>query len=489
MAWLAFDIGSTGTKAALIDAQGHTLRSAYRAYETFAAEGGIVEQQVADWWQAVIESAHELNATEAEAIVLTGQMQDLILVNTQGDAIRPVILYSDTRSYQEADAINAQLGVDWLCQLTGNQQGAGGLLAKLVWLSRHEPYALSGSAHVLLGAADYMALKLTGAAATDSTTASTTGLLQMSTRQWFDPDVFQALGLAEVRRLLPQVVAGGTQIGVLSTEIATLLGLKAGIPVHLGPGDAGATTLGVGSGEAGQVYAYIGTSGWVAFTSAQRISQDTGVFTLAHPQPDQYIYIAPLLTAGGNLDWMRELFGAGNPAELISEALACPPTHLLYLPYLNGERSPFSDPFARGAFIGLSAQHTRADLCRAVLEGVLYAYRHALDALISEPITGLALTGGGTQSPEWCQLFADIVNLPVAVADDAAHVGVRGAVLAAQVWSGQHATYAIPSFFPAHQFLQPNSQHQAHYERQYPLFRAAYLALKPIFEGLALPPT
>lgn len=482
--WLAFDIGTTGTKAALIGPDGRTLRSAYRPHHTLSAEGGVVEQLAEHWWEAVIDAAQELNATEADAIALTGQMQDLILIDAQGEPTHPVILYSDTRARDEATEINARIGAERLWQLTGNEQGASSLLAKLLWLSHHEPEALAHSAHLLVGAADFVALKLTGTPVTDTTTASTTGLLDINSRAWLGRDLFSALGLERVVQQLPVVRPGGSFVGTLRPDRAAQLGLRESIPVYHGPGDAGATTLGVGSGEPGSVYAYLGTSGWVAFTSNRQADPETGVFTLAHPHPARYITVAPLLTAGGNLDWVRDLFGVDDPASLIDEALSREPTSLIYLPYLNGERSPFSDPLARAAFIGLNARHSRADLCRAVLEGVIYAYRHALETLIEAPIARLTLTGGGTRSGGWCQLFADITGIPVAIAEDAEHVGVRGAVLAAQVASAQYTDYAPPGFFPVMASLQPGMTHREHYERQYALFRAAYPALKLIFAGM-----
>lgn len=482
--WLAFDIGTTGAKAALIDQRGLVVRSAYRDYATHAAEGSVVEQNAADWWRAVVETTHELiggDGESIEAIALTGQMQDVVLIDVNGEAVRPVILYSDARAQAEADEVISTFGADYLRELTGNDQGASGLLAKLLWLLYHEPESLTRSVSLLTGGADFVAYRLTGKAISDTTTASTTGLLDISTRKWLGADIFETLGLKHITLRLPEVQPGGAQAGTLSHDAAQSLGLRAGIPVYHGPGDAGATTIGVGSGEPGQVYAYVGTSGWVAFTSGARIAAETGVFTLAHPHPNKYIYVAPLLTAGGNLDWARELFGIAEYSEMIDGALAQPPTKLLYLPYLNGERSPFSDPFARGAFIGLNARHTRADLCRAVLEGVVYAYRHARDALISGPTAAIAITGGGSQSRAWCQLFADITHTPIHIAGDASNVGVRGAALAAQVAAGVYPDYAPPGYFPIADTLQPDSTHRAHYDQQYGLFRAAYPALKGIF--------
>jgi xylulokinase len=483
--WLAFDIGTTRTKAALIAENGQIIRSAYHDYPTHTAENGVVEQNAADWWQAVIETSHALvtgdDLGKIEAVALTGQMQNLILIDAEGSPIRPVILYSDMRARAEADEITRRIGVDRLRTLTGNDQGADSLLAKLLWLKRHEPSTLESGQHLLLGAADFIAFKMTGSTITDTTTASTTGLMQMNTRTAHNQSLLDEVGIGAASKLLPTITAGGSKAGELSESAATALGLKSGLPVHHGPGDAGATTIGAGSGEPGWVYAYLGTSGWIAFTSAYRALPDHGAFTLAHPQPTAYIQVAPLLTAGGNLEWARGIFGGGEYDTIIDQACARPPSNLIYLPYLNGERSPFRDPLARGTFVGIDPRTERDDFYRAILEGVIYAYRHALDALLASPPSALILTGGGTQSESWCQLFADILNLPVSIAEDAENVGVRGAVLAARVACGELSSYKPQDFFPMKATLQPNNRHRALFDHQYNLFRELYPALRPIF--------
>ncbi len=484
--WLAFDIGTTGTKAALVSGEGVVLRSASYSYPTHTGTGGVVEQDAADWWAAVLRACHELDAgDEAEAIALTGQMQDTILLRADGETARPVILYSDTRARAEAAHILEVVGAERLRELTGNDQDAGSVLAKLAWLRTYEPASMAESTWLLLGATDYIAFRMTGIAATDTTTASTTGLMNLESREVLDKAVLDEVGIGDSLRLLPPFLPGGTRVAELTQDAATALGLRPGLPVHSGPGDAGATTLGVGSGEIGAAYAYLGTSGWIAFTTAHRALPGRGVITLAHPDPALYIQVAPLLTAGGNLEWVRNLFDTDDYDSLISRALATPPPKPVYLPYLRGERSPFSDPLARGAFVGLDMGCSKCDLYRAVLEGVVFAYRHALDALVLDSTKSLVLTGGGARSRQWSQLFADILGVPVVVSPDGGNVGVRGAVLAAQVVNGEQPSYAPEGLVPSDVALKPDTRHSSHYNRQYALFRDLYPALKDVFSRMA----
>jgi xylulokinase len=486
--WLALDIGTTSAKAALIDGDGYVRYSAHSDYPTYTAEGGLVEQNAADWWKAVVAVCRQLGESGAlgrvEAIALTGQMQDVILIDQQGNPVHPVMLYSDTRARAEGEEIKRRIGAERLRDLNGNDQDADGLLAKLRWLAHHRPDVMQLARHLLIGAADFIAYQMTGEPIADTTTASVTGLMHLENRAFHDRVLFSEVDLADYMHLLPELVAGGSLIGTLADGAARTLGLTTGLPVHLGPGDAGATTIGAGSGETGRAYAYVGTSGWIAFTARERASSNYGAFTIAHPIPGYYIQVAPLLTAGGNLDWIAELFGWMAYNALINEALASPPSGLLYLPYLAGERSPIRDLMARGAFVGLTKHMGQADLCRAVLEGVVYAYRHALEVLRVPTGDSITLTGGGTRSETWCQLFADVLRLPVVVAEDAEFVAARGAVLAAQVSAGTHQAYDPQGYFHAANTVQPGHAHEEHFNRQYRLFRDLYPALRPIFSQM-----
>ncbi|MFN8531620.1 MAG: FGGY family carbohydrate kinase [Anaerolineae bacterium] len=485
--WLIFDVGTSGTKAALVTPDGDLLRTATHDYPTFSADGGVNEQNADDWREAVIALSRTFSEERSRiaAIVVTGQMQDAILIEEHGDTTERVILYSDTRAGAEAAEIEQKLGAERLTALTGNEQGADSLRAKLLWLSRHRPEALRRARKIVFGAADFVTFHLTGNAVTDTTTASTTGLFHLGERRWLEQSIFDEMGIGVCRSLMPMLVTGGAHVGPLTERAANALGLKVGLPVYHATGDAGAATIGAGSGEIGRAYGYLGTSGWVAFTSDAPGSPMNGVFTLAHPRPDRFIQIAPLLTAAGNLDWVRGLFPDDPIDALVSAACARPPSPVIYLPYLNGERTPFRDPLARAAFIGINGSTDRLDLVRAVLEGVAFGYRHALEALMPTAPESLILTGGGTRSAAWCQLFADVLNKRILLGSGAEHVGVRGAQITVQVASGKLGDYAPPGFPLIDQTLVPDAAQVARYETKYGVYRAAYPAMKGLFAGLA----
>ena len=481
---LVFDIGSSGAKAAII-ADGEILRSASAEYATRYGAAGSVEQDAGDWWDAVVRACRDLQApADLSGIVLTGQMQDLILLDKDGAPVRPVMLYSDTRAVAQIERIHELVNPADLVAFTGNVQSAGSLLAKLRWLREHEAGSLASAARLVFGAADYIGACMTGNVATDATTASTTGLWNLADRALLSDELLERLELDWLRPMLPNVVPGGARIGELSERAAAALQLPAATPVFLGPGDAGAATIGAGCGEPGRAYAYVGTSGWVGFSALEIGEAAAGVLTLAHPKPGHYIQVVPMMTSAGNLDWLQSIFSERSHQQIIQEALERQPGNLLFLPYLHGERAPFDDPFARGAYIGIAASTTKADLWRALLEGLVFAYRHTLSALSPQPPEKLALIGGGARDTALNQLFADIIGLPVHLPPNAENAGLHGALRATDVAVGFSDDYAIDPA-PQTQILRPDRRHHELYQRKYRHFLAAYQALKPLFRQLA----
>lgn len=488
---VAIDIGTTGAKAALVARDGQVLASSYSGYPTHTAVGNCVEQIPGDWWDATCQALARLWATVGNersaiaAIALSGQMQDMILLGAEG-VLGAAILYSDSRAQVEAQALTAQIGVAELFGITGNEQGAASLLAKWRWLQAHEPARLAACRTILLGAHNYIGWRLSGATSCDYTTASTTGLLDLAANDWATA-LLARLDLSADK--LPALLSADTRIGVVTESAASVTGLPAGLSVYTGAGDLAATTVGVGAGEPGRLYCYLGTSGWIA-TSLRHITPKPqgGVFTLRHPDPARFIQVAPMLTAGGNLDWVRaHLIDTNDYGQINALAAAAPVgSHgVLYLPYLAGERSPFSDPNARACYIGISGRTERSDLVRAVMEGIGFAYRSLLEAL-TEEATALYLVGGGARSTVWMQILADIFGCPVHVVAEPANATARGAAIIVGRALGWYKSFVPqPAFFPIQQSFHPNVAAHSTYQSLYPIFTHLYPQLRTTFAVLA----
>ena len=492
---LAIDIGTTGAKAALVTRDGALLASALATYPTHTAAGNVVEQTPQDWWDAVCAALRDIWANApadvtVAAVILSGQMQDTIPLG-DADAVGPAILYSDSRAQAEAVVIEQLVGVAELTAITGNAQGAASVLAKWRWLATHAPVQLVATRTILLGSHDYVTWRLCGVRSADPTTAATTGLLDWRTRTWATSLLDQ---LELDTALLPALHAAGTPIGAVSTAAAPATGLRAGTPVLQGVGDLGATTVGVGAAEPGALYAYLGTSGWIAASQdAVTPMPARGVFTICHPQPGRYIQVAPVLTAGGNLEWLRRALAtveSDPPAYTRLNTLAAQAQPgsggVLYLPYLNGERSPFSDPLARAGFLGISGATTQADLVRAVMEGTAFAYRALREALRVTQHGPLVLAGGGAQSPVWAQILADVLGNPVQVAAAPGDAPARGAALIAGRALGWYASLTPgEDFSPAQARYTPLEPNVRRYDRLYAVFDGLYPALQASFAALA----
>ena len=492
---LVMDVGTSAVKAACVDAEGAIVASVERALPAPTGEEGRSEQDAHAWWSEASQAAADVTSTvrsmaaDVERIVLTGQMQTLTLVDEHAVPIRATVSYADVRAQDEARYVLDVVGRDALRSWTGNDTDASSLLAKAVWLLRHEPEVVRRAHGAHLGAADHLAARLLGRATTacDTTTASTTGLLDLTTRGALPAAAFAAVGLTHFAGLLPRFVPGGTEVGQVAEAAASAWGVRAGTPVHVAPGDAGATTIGAGAGRPGVASIYLGTSGWLAFTSTVRGRPEQGVFTLAHPSPDLWFQVAPLLTASGNLAWFRDAVRPGTSFDdLIDVALARPATSLVYLPYLAGERSPFRDPHVRASFVGLTAHTTVDDMARAVLEGVAFAYRHAAEALgAGDAPVGEAwvVSGGGARSRAWMQTFADVLARPIRILDDATWVGVRGAwraAAAAREADGTGAAVERYATSTTGEVLHPRGGDRD-LERRYQMFRQATASIRDVF--------
>jgi len=453
MKLLGIDVGTGGSRALVIDEAGRVVASATVEHAPFASpQTGWAEQDPRDWWRATSEAVravllkNEVSAEEIGCIGLTGQMHGAVLLDERDEPLRPAIIWCDLRTAAQCRALTERLGAEQLIQLVMNPALEGFTLPKLLWVREAEPEFWSRVRTVLLPK-DYVRLRLTGERATDVADASGTLLFDVRRRKWSK----EMLDHVELdKNLLAQVYESPEIAGRVSAEGAAATGLHAGTPVVAGAGDQAAGAVGMGIVEVGAVSATIGTSGVVFAATARPALDPLGrVHTFCHAVPGRWHVRGVTQAAGLSLGWFRDRFGAGTDdgsdsyERLIAEAATAPAgaDGVLWAPYLMGERTPHLDPNARAALVGLTANHTRAHVIRAILEGVAFSLRDTL-TIFSEmnvPIETIRLGGGGARSALWRQIQADVYGRSVEIVE-AEEGAAYGAALLAGVGGGVWAT-------------------------------------------------
>ena len=469
---LGLDVGTSSVKGIAIDGDGTVLAVAERGYPLSTPRPGWSEQDPEDWWRGAAEVLDELDAANAAGIGLSGQMHGLVALDAGGRPLRPAILWNDGRTQAQCEEIERRIGFERLVQLTGNRALAGFTAPKLLWLAEHEPEVYGRIAHILLPK-DYVRLKLTDDHAIDVADASGTLLFDVAERGWSD-EVVRALDVDPA--WLPAVYESPATTGVT----------HGGVPVAAGAGDQAAGALGVGVvAEGGPASVVLGTSG-VVFAALDRYAHDpqARVHAFCHAVPQAWHIMGVMLSAAGSLQWLRETVG-GTYDELLGGAADWEPgvEGLLFAPYLAGERTPHADPSARGAFAGLGLRHDRGALARAVLEGVAFGLRDALD-LVEElggrPRVG-RISGGGARSQLWLEIVASVLEMPLeaTVVDEGAAYGAAllGGV-AAGVWDG--AREAVSACVKVTRTIEPRPEWIEPYAEARERFRGLYPALRPL---------
>src|SRR6202045_628860 len=448
---LGIDVGTGGTRAVLLDDTGRVLGAATAEHAPMASpQLGWAEQDPRDWWRAACAAITEClakanaRASEMAAIGLSGQMHGLVLLDATGEVVRPALLWCDQRTEEECRAITERVGAKRLIDLVANPALTGFTLPKIWWVRAHEPHIWSRVRSIMLPK-DYVRFKLTGARATDVADASGTLLFDVVNRRW-SSEMLQASDLQT--EILPQVLESPEITGRVSKDGAAASGLQQGTPVVAGGGDQAAGAVGMGIVEPGNVSATIGTSGVVfAATSSPVVEPKGRIHTFCHAIPGRWHVMGVTQGAGLSLRWFRDQFGGGASYDaLMKEAAAAPAgaDGLLWAPYLMGERTPHLDPNARGALVGLTAQHTRAHVIRAILEGVAFSLRDTFTIFreLGVPVKSIRLGGGGARSSLWQQIQADIYGMPVdliAAEEGAAYGAALLAGVGAGVWGGVDA--------------------------------------------------
>jgi len=494
--FLGLDIGTSGAKAIVCDGDGHIVAMALAEYPISSPHPLWSEQNPSDWWQgaqqAIRDVVSAVDASQIMGIGLTGQMHGSVFLDANNQVIRPALLWNDQRTAAECAEINQRIGTQRLIEIAGNPALTGFQAPKILWVRNHEPANFARIAHILLPK-DYIRLLLSGVYATDAADTAGTLLIDLTSRDYSD----EILAALEIKReWLPTVYEGPSITSYLTADVATALGLTAGIPIIAGGGDNAAAAIGTGIIKSGVVNSSIGTSG-VVFAHSDNIALDPHgrLHTFCHSVPGAWHMMAVTLSAGGAFGWLRNTLRQTGASDLSYDDLTAAAANvpagaegLIFLPYLSGERTPHLDPLARGAFVGLTTRHGIGHMARAVMEGVTFSLRDGIEIMreLGVPTTDVRATGGGGKSPLWRQMQADIYNAPVSTL--AAEEGpAYGAALLAGVGTGHFADVndAVTRCVRVVATTQPNPAMVAKYNQIYAIYRTMYSHLSADMHALA----
>jgi xylulokinase len=492
--YLGIDSSTTATKALLINENGEVLGVASSEYTYEIPHPMWTEQHPDLWWKATTNSIRQVLSESSvdpagvKGVGLTGQMHGLVLLDQDGEVLRPAILWNDQRTGAECDEIRERLGKERLIQITGNDALTGFTAPKILWVKNNEPQIFAQVRQILLPK-DYVRLKLTGEYATDKAGGAGTLLFDVRERDW-SRTVVEALEIDPA--WLPPTFEGTAVTGHVTPQAAEATGLKAGTPVMGGGGDQAAAAVGTGAVIDGIVSLSLGTSGVVFASADQPIIEPEGrLHAFCHAAPGKWHLMGVMLSAAGSLRWYRDtLVPETDFDSLVSPAANIEPGSdgLLFLPYLTGERTPHPDPLARGAFVGLTVRHTRPHLTRAVLEGVALGLRDSFELMKQAglaDITQVRVTGGGAKSALWRQILADVLGVELVTVNTTEGAAYGAAVLAAT------GAGTFPDVVSACETIiqitgsTPPGPAVVAYEGLYPLYRALYPALRPSFNAIA----
>jgi xylulokinase len=500
---LAHDTGTGGNKAVLCDLNGRVLYSAYQSYGLSYPQPGWVEQDPDELWRAVAATTRQvllesgIDPADVIGVGVSAQMWNTLPVDEKGKPLTPMLSWLDLRSVRQADRVLSGETPAFIYKHTGNIPTAKDSIPKILWLKEERPEIWERTA-CLLDCKEYILFKLTGRIAIDWVGASVYFLFDPRTKQWSE-EVCRELGIPLEK--LPPTFPSTEGIGEITADAAKETGLKAGTPVVICAGDVAVAQSGAGANREGKVHLCIGTATWIGIsTSTFRNDPDKPFWGLNHIDPHKYIIAGEMETGGGALMWFRDVLcqeerqlavAAGRSSyDLLSElAGSAPPgsDHLIFLPWLSGERAPVLDHYARGGYIGLTMSHNKAHLTRAVMEGVAYHLRWICEAMEQTGfnIDGFNGIGGGCNSPVWTQIIADVTGRPLNVMQNHLEAGAAGAALTVAVGLGIYPGMdSVDDLIAVEYVVRPEGSRRRRYDELYAIYRDLYAALVPIHRRL-----
>ncbi len=480
--YLGIDVGTSSVKAILMDEAGCVVEQATAALSVSRPKALWSEQDPTDWWSATNSAVSDLDLQrrhQVKAIGLSGQMHGATLLGADNQALRPAILWNDGRSSAECAALEAN--ITGLGQITGNRAMPGFTAPKLAWVRAHEPEVFAQVKTVLLPK-DYVRLRMTGELASDMSDSAGTLWMDVAKRDWSDT-MLSATGLD--RSHMPKLYEGNEVTGQLRAELAEAWGMSR-VPVVAGGGDNAAGAVGVGVVRSGDAFLSLGTSGVLFLANdGYRPNPSGGVHTFCHALPDRWHQMSVILSAASCVDWAAKLCGVSDPGKMFAlvEARGRPCDTEIFLPYLSGERTPHNNPHAKGVLFGLTHETDAGALAQAVLEGVAFAFRDGMDALLTtgSTIDTITVIGGGARSAYWGKILSAVLGRPLVYRDGGevgpAYGAARLALLADQNISIEKACAPPPIL----NVIDPDAALADHYADRIGAYRTLYTQLKSSF--------
>lgn len=500
---LAHDLGTSGNKAVLYNKQGKLIGSHLSSYKTFYPSLNWAEQNPFDWWEAVCKSTKELifkigiKKEEIAVISFSAQMMGCVPLDKNGEPLCRSIIWADQRSTKQAQELKNRVGSDKVYRLTGHRISPSYSLEKIMWIRENQPLIYEKT-YKFVQAKDYIVNKLTGEFVTDYSDASGMNIYDIQQKCWSD-EIIDKSGIDKNK--LPRVCSSFTIVGGVLKEVAQDVGLKAGTPVVLGAGDGAAAGVGAGVVQEGSAYNYIGSSSWIALATQNPIlDSEQKTFNWIHMDPKMYMPCGTMQTAGASFDWLRNTFcqteeqAAKNLdlsvyqiMNLAAEKSQVGSNNLLYLPYLMGERSPYWNPNAKGAFIGLTLRHNKSDIIRSVLEGVSFNLKIISEIFEDEiNFSEIRLIGGGAKGRTWRRIMADIYNKTVLRPQILEEATSLGAAIAGGIGVGIFSGVEVAEKLnPVIERELPNQKNVEKYQQLYSVFKDSYSSLTEVYDNLA----
>jgi xylulokinase len=480
--YMGIDIGTSAVKAVIIDDTGSIVDQAGSPLSVSRPHPLWSEQNPADWWSATNSAVSDLSLPlrkKVRGIGLSGQMHGATLLDKQHRALRPAILWNDGRSALQCAEL--ERAIPDMTKITGNRAMPGFTAPKLLWVRHHEPQIFADTAMVLLPK-DYVRLRMTGDAASDMSDSAGTLWLNVAQRRWSEA-MLEGTGLDTGH--MPALFEGNDITGRLRAELAEAWGMQR-VPVVGGGGDNAAGAVGVGVVRPGDAFLSLGTSGVLFLANdGYRPNPEGGVHTFCHAVPKHWHQMSVILSAASCVDWAARLCGAADAAALFdaAEARNKPSDTEIFLPYLSGERTPHNDPNAQGVLFGLTQESSTAGVAQAVLEGVAFAFRDGMDALLSTGagIDSISVIGGGARSAYWGRILSSILRRPLTYRDSGAVGPAFGAARLARMAVENASIEEICTPPRILHVAEPDDRLADLYSQKLGRYRSLYRHLKDLF--------